>query len=57
MENIKKVVAALLQEFAKEEAGNRVTSNNIFGLSSKLMAALDGQITLKPADDEPVKEK
>lgn len=56
MEDIKKVVAALLQEFAKEEAGNRVTSNNIFGLSSKLMAALDGQITLKPADDEPVKE-
>jgi len=47
MQAIKEVVQALLQNFAKEEVGNKVTSNNMTGLTVNLMAALDGQITMK----------
>lgn len=55
MEEIKKVINVILQEFIKEEAGNRVTSNNISGLQLKLSAALDGKITLTPPANEPEK--
>jgi 1,6-anhydro-N-acetylmuramate kinase len=52
MEEIKKVVNVLLDNFAKEEQGNRVTSNNMFALATKINQALDGQITLTPPKEE-----
>jgi hypothetical protein len=52
MEEIKKTVQALLQNFAKEEAGNRVTSNNMMGLMMNINAALDGKITMTKPKDE-----
>ncbi len=48
MEEIKKTVTALIDNFTKEELGNRVTSNNMFALHARLMMALDGQITITP---------
>jgi len=51
MEEIKKVINALMDNFTKEEAGNRVTSNNMFALHSRIMMALDGQITMTPPKD------
>jgi len=47
MEEVKKVINVLMQEFTKEESGNKVTSNNMAGLHMKLMAACDGQISMK----------
>ena len=47
MDEIKKTISVLLQNFAKEEAGNKVTSNNMAGLSMNLMMALDGNISTK----------
>lgn len=54
-ENLRKVINTLLNEFTKEEVGNRVTSNNMAGLQMKLMMALDGKITLKPPGDGAAK--
>jgi hypothetical protein len=45
-ESIKKVVAALLANFTKEEMDNRVTNNNMMALTIMIGQALDGQITL-----------
>jgi hypothetical protein len=56
MEEIKKVVGVLLTEFVKEEAGNRVTSNNMAGLQMKIMMALDGKISMNPPEDAPKAE-
>jgi hypothetical protein len=56
MEEIKQVVGGLLQNFVKEEAGNKVTTNNISGLAMNLMQALDGNITMtKPEETPPSK--
>jgi hypothetical protein len=46
-EEIKQVVGHILQEFVREEAGNKVTRNNMAGLTMQLHGAIDGQITLK----------
>lgn len=51
MDEIKKVIGQLLQNFTQEEAGNKVTSNNMAGLAMNLMGALDGNITLKPPEE------
>lgn len=57
MEDIKKVVAVLLENFLKEEVGNKVTPNNMLALSIHITQALDGKITLnKPEDATPPKE-
>jgi hypothetical protein len=48
MEEIKKVVEAILSNFLKEEQGNRVTSNNMLALSVHINGALDGKITITP---------
>ena len=53
MQETKEVIRTLLADFVKEEAGNRVTSNNMGGLQMKLMMALDGKITLHPPEQEP----
>lgn len=34
-------ITTVIQDFFKEEQGNRVTSNNIQGLSLKIRSALD----------------
>jgi len=52
MEEVKKVITALLQEFTKEEGGNKVTTNNMAGMLMKLMAACDGQISMKQPGQE-----
>jgi hypothetical protein len=56
MEEIKQIVSALLNEFAKEEHGNRVTNNNMFALGTKIAMAFDGKITLQKPEDKPEKE-
>jgi hypothetical protein len=58
MEEIKKVVQVLLNNFIVEEKGNTVTTNNMTGLAIKIDQALDGLITLNaPKEEEaPVKE-
>ena len=56
MDAIKEVVQHLIQNFVKEEAGNRVTNNNMAGLTMMLMQAIDGKITMKPPEEQaPVK--
>jgi len=47
-DEIKKVIAALIQNFVQEEQGNRVTSNNMLALTVMINQALDGKISLKP---------
>ena len=47
-DEIKKVIAALIQNFVQEEQGNRVTSNNMLALTMMINQALDGEISLKP---------
>jgi glycine betaine/choline ABC-type transport system substrate-binding protein len=46
-EQIKEVMGQILQQFINEEAGNKVTRNNIAGLTLHLHAAIDGNITIK----------
>jgi hypothetical protein len=57
MEDTKKVIAQLMNEFVKEEAGNRVTSNNIMALNMKVNMALDGDITMQPPKKTPSKKE
>lgn len=52
MEDVKKVIGVLIKEFTQEESGNRVTSNNMSGLQLKIMMAIDGKISLNPADKD-----
>ena len=47
MDEIKKTMTVILQNFTSEEAGNKVTSNNMAGLSMNLIMALDGKISTK----------
>jgi len=56
MEDIKKVVTKLIQDFIEEERGNRVTFNNMRSLHINITDALDGKITIKKSDDKPEKE-
>jgi hypothetical protein len=44
---VKQVIGQILQEFINEEAGNKVTRNNIAGLTIQLHGAIDGHITIK----------
>lgn len=46
LEDVRAVVKALVDKFITDEAGNKVTRNNMTGLVVQLMAAFDGQITL-----------
>ena len=48
MEDIKKIIGQLFKAFEQEEVGNRVTSNNMFALFTKVSMVLDGKITLNP---------
>jgi hypothetical protein len=56
MEEIKKVVILLLENFLKEEHGNRVTQNNMMALGVQIGQALDGKIVIDkpetPAEEE-----
>ena len=52
IDEIKQVVGALIKNFVEEEKGNRVTDNNMTGLTVKLMGALDGQITMTPPEGQ-----
>jgi hypothetical protein len=45
-DEVKKVISTLIDNFVKEEAGNRVTRNNMLALSLYIGQAVDGQITL-----------
>jgi hypothetical protein len=56
MNAIKEVVHNLIQNFVKEEVSNKVTNNNMAGLTMLLMQAIDGKITMKKPEDAP-KEK
>lgn len=47
MEEMKQVIAMLVQSFVETEKGNRVTSNNMVGFMQQIFGALDGEITLK----------
>lgn len=50
----KKVIAVLIQNFVKEEKGNRVTSNNMLALNIAINQAIDGLITInQPGEGEP----
>jgi hypothetical protein len=52
-DQIKKVLAQIMQQFVHEEAGNKVTRNNIAGLTLQIHGAIDGHITLqKPQEDD-----
>lgn len=45
-DEVKQVINQLVQNFIKEEQGNRVTNNNMSGLLMQIFAAVDGQITV-----------
>lgn len=47
-EEIKQVVSHLFSDFIKEEAGNRVTKNNMLGLLMNINLAVEGKISLTP---------
>ncbi len=56
MEEMKQVIAMLVQSFVETEKGNRVTSNNMVGFMQQIFGALDGEITLKETQTQtPVK--
>lgn len=56
MEEMKQVIAMLVQKFVETEQGNRVTSNNMVGFMQQVFGALDGEITLqqKPEQVAPI---
>jgi len=47
-------ISKVVQDFFLEEQGNRVTSNNIQGLSFKIKAAFDSN-KAEPEKEKPVK--
>jgi len=44
---VKQVLAEIMQQFVNEEAGNKVTRNNMAGLIMQIHGAIDGQITIQ----------
>lgn len=53
MEEMKQVIAMLVQKFVETEQGNRVTSNNMVGFMQQIFGALDGEISLKKPEEKP----
>jgi glycine betaine/choline ABC-type transport system substrate-binding protein len=52
-QQVKQVLAQILQQFINEEAGNKVTRNNMAGLTLQIHGAIDGHITLqKPQEGD-----
>ena len=50
---VQQVIQVIIDQFAREEAGNRVTNNNMFALKAKVDMAFDGKVTLdKPENKE-----
>jgi hypothetical protein len=52
MEDIKKVMQTVIDNFTREEQGNRVTVNNMMALAIKVNMVLDGKITLTPPNQD-----
>jgi hypothetical protein len=52
MDEIKKVVGVLIDQFIKTESGNKVTVNNMMALGFHISQALDGKITLTPPNQD-----
>lgn len=46
VDSVKQVVRQIIHEFISEEAGNKVTRNNMAGLSMQIFAAIEGNITI-----------
>jgi hypothetical protein len=58
IKEVKQTVGHILANFTKEEAGNRVTNNNMMALTIMIGQAIDGQITTtKPEDAAPEEKK
>jgi hypothetical protein len=53
MEDYTKIIQQIMHEFVREEAGNKVTVNNIMALNMKVNMVLKGEITLQT----PVKKE
>jgi len=51
-EQFKRELIAALEEFFREEQGNRVTSNNIGGFSQKLLALVEAGYKPIPKKEE-----
>ena len=54
---VQEVINQLLQQFTQEEAGNKVTRNNMLGLSMQIGMAFEGKITLQKSEPKAVEEK
>jgi len=46
-DKVKEVLGQIMQQFVNEEAGNKVTRNNMAGLIMQIHGAIDGQITIQ----------
>lgn len=51
-DSIKHTIGVLVDNFIKEEAGNKVTRNNMTGLAVQVMGAIDGTITVQTKDNK-----
>ena len=51
-EDVKKVIATLINQFVTAESGNRVTENNMMALHMKINMALDGAISMKAPEED-----
>jgi len=54
---VQDVIKTIVQQFTKEELGNRVTPNNMLALSMKIDMAFDGKITLQAPEERAAEEK
>jgi hypothetical protein len=57
LNSVKQVISVVIDNFIKEEVGNRVTRNNMAGLTMTIMQAMDGNITLEQPPAPPGEEE
>lgn len=46
-DELKKIIGIVMDNFFRDEQGNRVTRNNMRGLQMDIMLAIDGKISIK----------
>jgi len=52
-DQVKKVIGQIIQQFVNDEVGNKVTRNNMAGLTMQLHGAIDGHITIQEQEGSP----
>lgn len=57
IDGLKKIIGIVMDNFFRDEQGNRVTRNNMRGLQMDIMLAIDGKISIKEDGPEAPPQK